>query len=212
MLGVKNFDWLIGMDEVGWGCIAGDLVIGAVAVHKSILENFSPADDVLNKIRDSKKLTAKVRLEISKALPKENFNGSLLTTLGQSSVDYINTHGLALAYDEALKQIIDALGAQIDLSKTLLLLDGSRIPGFLKTHSINKNIVVKGDDASFSIGLASIIAKEYRDDLMTKLQSQYPQYQFENHKGYGTADHIKALKEHGISPVHRLKGTTTILS
>jgi ribonuclease HII len=209
---IKNFDWLIGMDEVGWGCIAGDLVIGAVAVHKSLLQNFSPQDDVLNKIRDSKKLSAKIRQEITQALPKEKLETKLITAIGQSSVDYINTHGLAVAYDEALSQIITALGNQIDLSKALLLLDGSRVPGFLKTHAINKNIVVKGDDASFSIGLASIIAKEYRDDLMTKLHDLHPQYHFDNHKGYGTAEHIKALKEHGISPMHRLKGTTTILS
>lgn len=209
---VKEFEWLIGMDEVGWGCIAGDLVIGAVAIQKYLLNNFIPQDDILNKIRDSKKLSAKIRQEIARALPKEKLDNKLITAIGQSSVEYINTHGLALAYDEALKQIIDALGQQIDLSKALLLLDGSRVPGFLKTHSINKNIVIKGDDASFSIGLASIIAKEYRDDLMTKLHEVHPQYHFANHKGYGTAEHIQALKDHGISSVHRLKGTTTILS
>lgn len=192
---------------------AGAVLPGsAVAVHKSLLNSFNPNDKVLNKIRDSKKLTAKVRLEITQALPKEKLDQQLITTIGQSSVDYINTHGLALAYDQALEQIITALSKQIDLSKALLLLDGSRVPGFLKTFNINKNIVVKGDDASFSIGLASIIAKEYRDGLMTSLHNQYPVYHFENHKGYGTADHIKALKEHGISPVHRIKGTTTILS
>lgn len=209
---IKSFEWLIGLDEVGWGCIAGDLVIGAVAVHKSLLKSFNPTETVLNKIRDSKKLTEKVRQEIVQALPKEQLNKQLLTAIGQSNIDYINTHGLALAYDEALKQIIDSLGKQIDLAKTCLLLDGSRVPGFLKTHSINKNIVIKGDDASFSIGLASIIAKEYRDNLMTSLHSQYPQYHFDNHKGYGTPEHIQALRDHGISPIHRTKGTTTILS
>jgi ribonuclease HII len=209
---IQSFDWLIGIDEVGWGCIAGDLVIGAIAVHRTLLGSFNPQNLVLNKVRDSKKLTAKVRQEIIQALKLENFQQKLIPALGQSPITYINEHGLALAYDEALKQIITSLESQIDLSKTLLLLDGSRVPGFLKTYNIQKNIVVKGDDASFSIGLASIIAKEYRDDLMTQLSSQYPQYHFANHKGYGTAEHIKALKEHGLCPIHRIKGATTILS
>lgn len=209
---IQNFDWIIGIDEVGWGCIAGDLVIGAVAVHKSLLQTFNPTQPVLNKIRDSKKLSAKIRQEISTSLLQENFNDQLITALGQSSIEYINQEGLAPAYDDALLQILTILGTKIDLTKTLLLLDGSRVPGFLKNHPIHKNIVVKGDDASFSIGLASIIAKEYRDGLMTTLHQTYPQYLLENNKGYGTPDHIKALKEHGISPIHRLKGTTTILS
>jgi ribonuclease HII len=209
---IQNFEWLIGMDEVGWGCIAGDLVIGAVAVQKTLLTDFNPSDPIFQKIRDSKKLSAKIRQEITQALPAADFHGQLLTTLGQADIAYINQHGLVSAYDEALRQIIDHLDQKIDLTKALLLLDGSRVPSFLKTHPINKNIVIKGDDASFSIGLASIIAKEHRDGLMTQLHRQYPQYHWDNNKGYGTADHIQALKTHGLSPLHRLKGTTTILS
>jgi ribonuclease HII len=208
---IKNCDWLIGLDEVGWGCIAGDLVIGAVAIHKSLLSNF-PSDKDLNKIRDSKKLSSKIREEINNKAYSFDFNQKLFISLGQSSIEYINTHGLALAYDEALRQIIEKLKSKIDLNKTMLLLDGSRTPGFLKSYQIEKNIVVKGDDASLSIGLASIVAKQYRDKLMDKLHNQYPMYNWEKNKGYGTAEHVAALKEFGLCPIHRLKGATSILS
>lgn len=204
-------EWLIGLDEVGWGCIAGDLIIGAVAVHKSFLTNF-PNHVLLQKVRDSKKLTAKIRGEIYHYLTTEFSSPQLIFTIGQSSINFINDHGLALAYDQCLEQIINTLQTKIDLTQASLLLDGSREPQFLKNYPIHKNIVIKGDDQSWSIGLASIIAKEYRDQLMTRLSLDYPQYHWAENKGYGTAAHIQALKEFGLSPWHRIKATTSILS
>lgn len=209
---INSCDWLIGLDEVGWGCIAGDLVIGAVVIHKDLLNNWDFNHKVLSKIRDSKKLTEKVREEINKLVQEYNFEGKLFWTIGQSDISVINDKGLAIAYDEALEQILREFSQKVDISKTLLLLDGSRVPGFLKTYNINKNIVVKGDDQSLVIGLASILAKQYRDQLMTVLDLEFPMYNWASNKGYGTADHIKALKEFGLSKYHRTKGSTTILS
>lgn len=208
---LKDSEWLIGIDEVGWGTIAGDLCIGSVIIHKDLLLNF-PEHKVLSKIRDSKKLSEKIRQEVVKEVQKQDFQGKLFYFVSTSSVDYINEHGLALAYDDCLEQIFKFIATKIKVSQGLLLLDGSRMPGFLKTNEVKKDIVVKGDDLSLVIGLASILAKEHRDNLMNNLHLQYPQYNWANNKGYGTAEHIKSLKEWGISKFHRLKGTTTILS
>lgn len=208
---INSSEWLIGIDEVGWGTIAGDLCIGAAAIHKSLLTNF-PEDKILSKIRDSKKLSEKIRSEINSYVKEYNFDGKLFFTIGQSSVNYINEHGLALAYDQCLEQIFNFLETKIDLNNSTLLLDGSRVPGFLKTYSSSKNIVVKGDDLSLVIGLASILAKEHRDGHMNELHKLDPRFAWSDNKGYGTAGHISALREHGMSPFHRIKGTTTILS
>lgn len=208
---LKSNQWLIGIDEVGWGTIAGDLCIGAVIIHKDLLANF-PENKILHKIRDSKKLSEKIRKEIVEEIKTQDFNGKMFYYIGTSSVEYINEHGLALAYDQCLQEIFNFVSTKISLPEGLLLLDGSRIPGFLKTNPVKKDIVIKGDDLSLVIGLASILAKEHRDQLMNQIHLQYPQYNWVNNKGYGTAEHIQALKDHGISVFHRHKGTNTILS
>lgn len=208
---IQDSEWLIGIDEVGWGTIAGDLCIGAVLIHKDLLNHF-PDDKTLAKIRDSKKLSEKVRKEIEIEVLSRDFKGLLFHTIGQSSVSYINEHGLALAYDECLRQIFDFVSSKIPVNKARLLLDGSRIPGFLKTSSIEKSIVVKGDDLSLVIGLASILAKEFRDNLMNSIDLEFPSFGWVDNKGYGTANHIAALKKYGMTKYHRIKGTTTILS
>lgn len=208
---LQSSQWLIGIDEVGWGTIAGDLCIGAVVIHKDLLLDF-PDNKILHKIRDSKKLSEKIRQQIVSEIQSQDFKGKLFYFIGTSSVDYINEHGLALAYDQCLQEIFDFVSTKISLPEGLLLLDGSRIPGFLKTNPVKKDIVVKGDDLSLVIGLASILAKEYRDNLMNQLHIQHPQYNWANNKGYGTAEHIQSLKDQGISKFHRHKGTNTILS
>lgn len=207
---IKDKKYLIGLDEVGWGTIAGDLCIGCVIIAKDLLLDF-PIEGKLSKIRDSKKLSAKIRNEIEMEVNNNPIEG-LKTFIGQASVEYINEHGLAQAYDHCLEQIFNYIKDTVPLEDSLLLLDGSRIPEFLKSSSIERNIVVKGDDLSVVIGLASIMAKEHRDRHMNYLDVHYPAYLWKDNKGYGTAGHIEALKKDGITPFHRTKGTTTILS
>jgi ribonuclease HII len=204
--GYSHYDWIIGLDEVGWGCIAGDLIIGAVAVHKDLLANF-PEDAILLKIRDSKKLSAETRFKINKDVLSRDWGDKLKFFVGRASVEHINKFGLSSAYDECLRQIIDQIPVWI--KNYLFFLDGKRRPKILLAYPTS--LMIKGDDNSLVIGLASIIAKEFRDNLMEELNQKYPQYDFSNNKGYGTEKHVKALKEFGISPVHRIKGTETIL-
>lgn len=194
---------VFGIDEVGWGCIAGGLVLGGCLIKNSsyedIRKNLSP---LLSIIRDSKKVTELNRKKIVgelSSLPVEVFTG-------HASVEEINKVGLAEAYNLALSRLL----SQLKDSNALIILDGSRVPSLLKNR--NCELIIKGDDKSLAIGIASIVAKECRDNLMKEAHLIYPQYGFDSHKGYGTAEHIKALKTHGITPIHRLKGTTTILS
>ena len=198
-----NASSIFGIDEVGWGCIAGGLVLGGCLIKSSSYEEMiKTSSPLLSIIRDSKKVTElnrnKIVGELS-SLPVEVFTG-------HASVEEINKVGLAEAYNLALSRLL----SQLKDSKALIILDGSRVPSLLKNY--NCQLIIKGDDKSLAIGIASIVAKECRDSLMKKAHEVYPQYGFDSNKGYGTADHITALKTHGLTPIHRLKGTTTILS
>lgn len=196
-------DAVFGIDEVGWGCIAGGLVLGGCLIKLSdYLEMQKKSNPLLSIIRDSKKVTALNRDKIVKGLSTLPVS----TFTGHASVEEINQVGLAEAYNLALQRLL----SQVDLNKTLIILDGSRVPSLLKSYQCQ--LIIKGDDKSLAIGIASVVAKECRDQLMKEAHNTYPLYGFDSHKGYGTADHVKALKDHGITPLHRIKGTTTILS
>jgi ribonuclease HII len=90
------------------------------------------------------------------------------------------------------------------------LIDGNRDP---KTNIISSfELIVKGDDKSVTIGIASNVAKQYRDDSMIEIDSKYPVYDFKNNVGYGTPKHILGLKEHGFTPIHRINATQKLIS
>lgn len=205
---LKKNTYLLGLDEVGWGCIAGDLILGAVVVHKDFLEKaeeFIKENPWIDEVRDSKKLSATNREKIYEAFKAFDSKGLVLSLIGQASVKEINEVGLADAFDLCVHRILEK--APSDL---LIILDGKRVPSSLKKQNVQ--LVIKGDDTSWAIGLGSVIAKVYRDKLMEEVHNQHPQYGFNAHKGYGTLAHVKALKEHGITPYHRDKSTGTILS
>ena len=173
---------ICGIDEVGRGPFAGPVVAGAVILPKDC--------DILY-INDSKKLSEK-RREMLFTEIKEKAIACAVGVVSPARIDEIN---ILQATYEAMRQAIAALGVVPDL----LLNDAVTIPGV----EIPQIPIIKGDAKSISIAAASIYAKVYRDHLMEELDSVYPGYGFAKNKGYGTADHIAALRTLGPCEIHR---------
>ena len=179
----EGFLFVAGVDEVGRGCLAGPVVAAACILD---LSKAVPA-----KLNDSKKLTAKQRDEIGEEL-RANALAFGIGTVEAEEIDRIN---ILEATKKAMLLAIEALKPNADF----LLIDALQ----LKHVSLPQKAIIKGDSISYSIAAASVIAKTYRDSLMTELDLQFPQYGFAEHKGYGAASHRAAIKEHGPCPLHR---------
>lgn len=188
--------YTIGIDEVGRGPIAGPLVVCACAVKKGteVLSLFPKGI-----LRDSKKLTEKVRIAIVEQLQSLTDSQEIFFGIGEVSAERLDEIGLSNAIKEALTSALHKLHTQGIPKSTFIFLDGS-----LKAdESYQQETVIKGDEKIQEIALASIIAKVYRDTLMKKVADAYPLYGFENHVGYGTKMHYDAIREHGLTPLHR---------
>jgi len=188
---LKNFDLkylskdvkiLSGIDEVGRGPLAGPVVVAAV-----IFDN----DTIIEGVNDSKQLNEKKREELSKII-KEKCLAYSFGIVEQNEIDRINILQATL---KAMKQAVDKLNIKPDL----ILIDGNK--SFNTKTSVET--IVKGDSKSFSIAAASIIAKVKRDAMMKKAAHKYPNYFWEKNKGYGTKQHIEAIKKYGTTPLHR---------
>lgn len=204
----KSKKYILGIDEVGWGCIAGELVLGGSLINKELFDNENyEATHFLESIKDSKKLSEKKRKILLEELKKTN--NLIKTAVGVATVDQINSStNLADAYTICIDQILIIFKDYLDDS--LILIDGNRDP---KTKLISQfELIVKGDDKSLTIGIASNVAKQYRDDLMSQYDLMYPNYDFINNVGYGTPKHIEGLKNFGLSKIHRIKATSKIMS
>ena len=181
-LQLKYAGKLAGVDEVGRGPLAGDVVAAAVVLD--------PARPIPG-LRDSKKLSAK-RREALALLIKER---ALSWSVARSSVAEIDTINILQASLLAMHRAVDALASR----PAFVLVDGNRLP----LWDYTAQAVVKGDDRVAAIAAASILAKVQRDGELEALESQYPGYGFAKHKGYPTAAHLLALRELGVTPVHR---------
>ncbi len=177
-----SYQAICGIDEVGRGPFAGPVVAGAVILPKDC--------DILY-IKDSKKLSAKKREELN-GIIKEKAVAWAVGVVDNQRIDEIN---ILQATYEAMRMAINNLAVKPDI----LLNDAVTIPEV----DIKQVPIVKGDAKSISIGAASIVAKVYRDGLMKEFDEVYPGYGFASNMGYGTAAHIKALKELGPTPIHR---------
>ncbi len=177
-----NYLYICGIDEVGRGPLAGPVVAGAVILPKDC--------DILY-INDSKKLSAAKREE----LYDEIMEKAVATGLGFIGPERIDEINILQATYEAMRQAISKLDPQPDL----LLNDAVTIPGL----DIDQVPIIKGDAKSISIGAASIIAKVTRDRLMEEYDHMFPEYGFASNKGYGSAEHIAAIKNYGPTPIHR---------
>ncbi|MBQ8374400.1 MAG: ribonuclease HII [Clostridia bacterium] len=180
----KGCRYIAGVDEVGRGPLAGPVVCAAVIMP---LEEA----DLIVGVDDSKKLSQKKRETLS-ALIKERAIAYTVYEVSEKIIDEIN---ILEATKLGMKRALEMLPIKPDI----VLTDGNMtldIP-FPQTS------IIHGDALSYSIGAASIVAKVHRDQMMDEYAKQYPAYAFESNKGYGTAAHIKAIKEQGLCPIHR---------
>ncbi len=197
--------YVIGIDEVGRGPIAGPLVVCACAVRHDV--------DILSLfpkgvLKDSKKLSEKVRIEIANKVDGLVEEGSIIYGLGEMTAHQIDTLGLSVAIKTAMQKSLDVLHAH-DISKeTKVYLDGSL---YAPTEYSNQETIIKGDEKIGQIALASIIAKVYRDTKMRELAKEFPHYGFDSHVGYGTKAHYDAIKSYGVTDHHRKSFLKTFL-
>lgn len=178
---------IAGVDEVGRGPLAGPVVAAAVIIDQ---------DNIIEGMRDSKKLSAKKRESLSDFI-RENYQYAI----GEASVEEIDQYNILEATKLAMGRAIKGLGPKADI----VLVDGN-----MKFNEENIKSIVKGDDISLSIAAASIIAKVHRDNLMKKLSENYPNYGWEKNAGYGTKAHIEAIRQYGITSFHRSKFVSNI--
>jgi ribonuclease HII len=178
---LRGFEMIAGVDEVGRGPLAGPVVTAAVIL---------PKDFFLAGIDDSKKLSEKKRLEYDAIIRKEAMTFSI-SMIHAEEIDDINIYQ---ATKKAMKAAIASLAPKPDV----LLIDAMRLELPFTSESI-----IKGDSKSISIAAASIVAKVARDNLMKEISLSYPVYGFQQNMGYGTKEHIEAIKQHGITPYHR---------
>jgi len=172
-----------GCDEAGRGCLAGSVFAAAVIL---------PGDYENDALNDSKQLTAAQRYRLREVIERD----ALAWAIGVATPEEIDRINILNASILAMHRALDGLS----LRPQAIIVDGNR---FKPYNYIPYTTVVKGDGKYLSIAAASILAKTYRDNYMDGLAAQYPQYDWENNKGYPTAKHRRAIEEHGITPLHR---------
>jgi ribonuclease HII len=182
-----SLDWdaaglIAGVDEAGRGPLAGPVVAAAV-----ILDDLNP----IVGLADSKKLTPKRREKLFDEIRAK----ALCCSIAEASVEEIDRLNILQATMLAMQRAV----AGLRLKPVKALIDGNRIPQL----DVLAEAIVQGDAKVPAISAASILAKVYRDRMCDEWAVQYPQYGFDAHKGYGTAEHMAALREHGPCPLHR---------
>ena len=192
-----DLDYIIGIDEAGRGTLAGPVVATAIALSSEILNDEIWYNSPLKYTKDSKKVTPTRRQAIYEYMQDKYTIG--LGVISANMIDTINIlEASKLAWLEALDQCLIQLPLE---AKIGVLIDGNTIPtGIEYPHQA----VIKGDNKHLSIASASIYAKVHRDNLMSVYHTQYPNYNFAKHKGYGTKSHIEAIQQYGLSDIHRV--------
>lgn len=181
-----GYKYICGIDEVGRGCLFGPVTATAVIMPLSLENN----KDIINGIEDSKKLTAKKREELSKKIIEKSISYSIYS-ISEKTIDEINIlNATKLAMINAVKNL--------KINPDILFIDALKIDIDIKQISI-----IKGDLKSYSIGCASILAKFCRDEIMNNLPEEYQKYKISKNKGYGTKEHLEAIKKYGPSNMHR---------
>ncbi|MDE1874893.1 MAG: ribonuclease HII [Patescibacteria group bacterium] len=195
-----NITHIVGIDEVGRGPLAGPVTISAcrIPVHFD--------SSRFKGIKDSKQLSAQKREEWFHRLSEWRSKGELDFAHASVSAEEIDSVGIARAIEKAIHVALDALSA--DPASTKILLDGSL---HAPKRFIIQETIIKGDEKIPIISAASIIAKVIRDRYMDTQAVIYPAYGFENHKGYGTDEHRRAIRKLGILPIHRRTFLTRIV-
>lgn len=172
---------LVGIDEVGRGCVAGPLCMSAVSLSSDI-----------SGLKDSKKLTPRQREKFNLAIRQNNDYLKIVSI----SNEHIDKYGLSWALRECAKQLVEGLPKSAQI-----IIDGNI--DFIRELKLNSKAVIKADDKYPCVSAASIVAKVYRDKYMVDQSDQYPQYHFDKNKGYLSSEHLEAIKVHGLTKLHR---------
>ena len=184
-------EYICGIDEAGRGPLAGPVVVASVIM---------PKDSMIEGVNDSKKVSEKKREKLYDQIIEEAISYSV-GIVDQKEIDRVN---ILNATKAGLTESIKGLKTKPDI----ILVDA--LTG-IDTCGIPYMPIIKGDAKCYSIAAASIIAKVTRDRIMRQWHEVYPEYNFIQHKGYGTAAHIAAIKEHGLCPLHRLSFVKNII-
>lgn len=193
--------WIIGVDEVGRGPLAGPVTVAAVAAKVDPNFQFSISHSSefpqLQRVRDSKKLTPAQRKKWNRAI-RQNFIYSIQSV----PVGFIDRNGITAAVRFAVSRCLFKIASRLKIKncKLNIVLDGGLTA---PAAYANQRTIIKGDERVPIIAAASIVAKVHRDAYMTRLAKKTPHYGFEKHKGYGTAVHMRAIEKHGLSEYHR---------
>lgn len=192
---VRVFDYIVGIDEAGRGPLAGPVAVGAVMVSRKRLKEFAA---LFRGVKDSKKLSAQKREIWFQKLKTAQQAGLIRFCVSFSGSGTIDKRGINAAIASSIAASLKGLSCPPQNS--LILLDGGlRAPREYR----NQKTIIRGDEKIMIISLASIAAKVLRDRLMEKFSLEFPQYGLEQHKGYGTKEHFKKIKKHGLSKIHR---------
>ncbi|MBO6620717.1 MAG: ribonuclease HII [Balneola sp.] len=179
----EGFKRIMGLDEVGRGCLCGPVVAAGVIFEEGIK---------IDGIKDSKAINEKNRLLLEEEIKEK----ALFYTIQEGSIKEIFDLNILWASINTMQKCAEAEGANPDY----LLVDGNKYTTSLIPHTC----IIKGDDKSLSIGAASILAKNYRDRYMKRLDGKFPEFDWKSNVGYPTPHHKKALKQFGYTPHHRL--------
>jgi len=179
----EGFKRVMGLDEVGRGCLCGPVVAAGVIFSEGT---------TIDGIKDSKQINEKNRLILEKEIKEK----ALFYTIKQGSLEEILRMNILWASIKTMEKCVEQEGADPDY----LLIDGNRYSASLIPHTC----VIKGDDKSMTIAAASILAKNYRDKHMKKLAKEFPEFGWDKNVGYPTAQHRRALLKYGYTPYHRM--------
>ena len=194
----KNIKFIAGIDEAGRGPLAGPVVVACCLM---------PKDSMIEGVNDSKKVSEKKREKLYELITQEAISYGV-GIIGQKEIDEINIlqatkKGLTIAIKEMEKKLAENPELGVNKPDAILVDALTKID----TDGIPYKSIIHGDAISYSIACSSIIAKVTRDRIMRQWDEIYPEYGFAKHKGYGTAAHIKAIKEYGLCPLHRISFT-----
>lgn len=187
----KGYNNICGVDEAGRGPLAGPVCAAAVILHKG---------EIIEGVNDSKKLTEKKREALYDVIKEK----AVAYSIAFASVEEIEEMNILNATMLAMKRAVEGLEVPADYA----MIDGNKIPDL----NIPAECVVKGDANSMSIAAASILAKVTRDRLCAEYETEYPQYGFAKHKGYGTKLHREMILKYGPCKIHRMSFLKKLLN
>jgi len=198
-LSQSDYQYFIGIDEVGAGCLAGSLNCAAFLLDLS--EDWIHSE--IPRCYDSKKLNISEKTDFVSFVKNKKLKHAVVE-ITPKEIDHLNIYqsrmeGMYRAY----KKLVASAEGALNLKKTLVLIDGPVKPKQFQVESVELHAESRGDQKYFPIAAASILAKTERDKVMKNLSEDFPQYSWETNVGYPTPAHKKAIQEHGITPYHR---------